>query len=103
MPLGNVPFSTHVSMLLGFEGPQRRTVASYERELAAHRATESELRKALARDQVLLREKDSAIRHQKMLNQECHHRLLNNLQMIVSLLTLQSRKEANAETASRLS
>jgi two-component sensor histidine kinase len=103
MPLGNVPLSARVSTLLGFESPERRTAASYERELAAHKATESELRKVLAHDQALLRQKDASIRQQKMLTEECHHRLLNNLQMIVALLTLQSRKEANAEAASRLS
>ena len=79
MPLGNILLSARVSSLLGLESAERRTVASYERELAAQRATESELRKALARDQALLREKDNAIRHQKMLTEECHHRLLNNL------------------------
>jgi two-component sensor histidine kinase len=103
MPHGNIPLSERVSTLFGFESAERRTIASYERELAAHEVTESELRKALARDQALLREKDNAIRHQKMLTEECHHRLLNNLQMIVALLSLQSLKEANAETASRLS
>ena len=103
MPLGNISLSARVSTLLGFESPERRSVASYERELAAHKATESELRKALVRDQALLRQKDNSIRQQKMLTEECHHRLLNNLQMIVGLLSLQSRKEANAEAASRLS
>jgi two-component sensor histidine kinase len=103
MPLGNNLLSAHLSSLLGFESAERRTAASYERELAEHRATESELRKALARDEVLLRQKDVSIRQQKMLTEECHHRLLNNLQMIVALLSLQSQKEANAETASRLS
>ena len=103
MPLGTVPLSARVSSLLGFESPERRTAASYERELAVHKATESELRTALARDQALLRQKDNSIRQQKMLTEECHHRLLNNLQMIVALLSLQSRKEANAEAASRLS
>ena len=103
MPLGSVPLSARVSTLLGFESPEQRTAASYERELAAHKATESELREALARDQALLRQKDASIRQQKTLTEECHHRLLNNLQMIVALLVLQSRKEANAETASRLS
>jgi two-component sensor histidine kinase len=103
MPLGNILLSARVSSLLGFESAEQRTAASYERELAAHKATESELRMALARDQALLREKDNAIRHQKTLTEECHHRLLNNLQMIVALLSLQSLKEANAETASRLS
>ena len=103
MPLGTVPLSARVSTLLGMQNPERRTAASYERELAEHRGTESDLRKALARDEVLLRQKDASIRQQKMLTEECHHRLLNNLQMIVALLTLQSHKEANAEAAARLS
>jgi len=103
MRLGTVPLSARVSSLLGIASAERRTAESYERELAAHRATESELRKALVRDEVLLRQKDASIRQQRMLTEECHHRLLNNLQMIVGLLSLQSRKEANAETASRLS
>ena len=103
MPLGTAPTSAHVSTLLGFESLERRTAASYERELTEYRAMESELRKALARDDVLLRQKDASIRQQKTLTEECHHRLLNNLQMIVALLTLQSHKEANAEAASRLS
>jgi two-component sensor histidine kinase len=103
MPLGTVPLSARIATLVGLQNPERRTAASYEGELAAHRATESELRKALARDEVLLREKDVSIRQQKMLTEECHHRLLNNLQMIAGLLVLQSRKEANAEAASRLS
>jgi two-component sensor histidine kinase len=103
MPLGNIPLSARVSSLFGFEDAERRTAASYERELAEHRATESELRKALARDQALLHQKDVSIRQQEMLTEECHHRLLNNLQMIVALLSLQSQKEANPETASRLS
>ena len=84
MPLGTVPLSARVSTLLGFEIPGQRTAASYERELAAHKATESELRTALARDQALLRQKDASIRQQKMLTEECHHRLLNNLQQVPS-------------------
>ena len=102
MPLGTVPFGTRVSVLFGFESLER-TAAIHERELAAHKAMESKLRKALARERALLRQKDSSLRQQKMLIDECHHRLLNNLQMIVGLLTLQSHKEANAEAASRLS
>jgi len=103
MPRTNVPLSADVSLPRGLEGPEWRTIANYQRELAEHRATEIRLRKALARDEVLLREKDEVIRHQKMLNLECHHRLLNNLQTIVGLLSLQSRQEADAEVASRLS
>jgi two-component sensor histidine kinase len=102
MPLGSLPFSARVSALLGFESPELRTVQSYQRELAEHRATEIELRRAAVRDQALLRQKDDQIRHQEMLTEECHHRLLNNLQMIVALLSMQSGKEANAEAAARL-
>jgi two-component sensor histidine kinase len=103
MPLGTVPLGARVSTLLGIQYPERRTAASYERELAEHRTTESELRKALADNESLLRQKDTDIRRQEMLTEECHHRLLNNLQMIVALLLLQSRGEANPEAASRLS
>ena len=35
-----------------FRSPERRTVASYERELRRHRRTESGLREALAREEV---------------------------------------------------
>jgi two-component sensor histidine kinase len=102
VPCENVPLSV-VSPPSALETPAWRSVASYEHELAEHRGTEIRLRKVLARDQALLREKDELIRQQEILNQECHHRLLNNLHMIVSLLSLQSRTEENAEAASRLS
>ncbi len=102
MPLERVLLSADVPILPGPDGPERR-IASYEHALAEHRGTEIRLRKALARDEALLREKDEVIRQQEILNQECHHRLLNNLQTIVGLLSLQSRTEENAVVASRLS
>jgi two-component sensor histidine kinase len=85
-----------------FESPERRTVASYERELTRHRFTESLLRAALAREEVLLGQKDELIRQQQVLSKESDHRLLNGLQMIASLLSLQSRESPNAEIASQL-
>jgi two-component sensor histidine kinase len=85
-----------------FESPERRTVASYERELTRHRLTESLLRAALAREEVLLGQKDELIRHQDVLGKESDHRLLNGLQMIASLLSLQSRESPKAEVASQL-
>ena len=102
MPLGNLPFSAQISTLLGFDSAERRTVESYERELAQHRGAEIELRRAHERDTALLHEKDDLLRQQKILTEECHHRLLNNLQMIAGLLSLQGSKEPNAEAASRL-
>ena len=103
MPPTNVPLGAEVSSTTGLESPVWRTSMSYERELTEHRRTEGWLRKALARDRALLLEKDELIRQQEILVQESHHRLLNNLQMIVSLLSLQSRSEEIPEVAARLS
>jgi two-component sensor histidine kinase len=50
----------------------------------------------------LLRQNSKLIQQQNVLSQESDHRLLNGLQMIVSLLSLQSRTSANSETASQL-
>ena len=85
-----------------FRSPERRTVASYEQELRRHRRTESRLREALAREETLLCQKDQLIQHQAVLSQESDHRLLNSVQMIVSLLSLQGRASENAEVASQL-
>ena len=85
-----------------FDSAENRTVASYERELMEHRRAELLLRQALARDEARLRQQDEVIRQQDLLNKESDHRLLNGLQMIVSLLSLQSRASANAEAATQL-
>ena len=82
---------------------ERRSVASYERELSEQKATERRLRADLARQEVLLHKRDELIRQQGLLSAEADHRLLNGLQMIVSLLSLQSREEANVDAASHLS
>ena len=85
-----------------FESRERRTVASYKRELIRHRRTESGLREALAREEALLGQKDALIQQQAVLRQEADHRLLNGVQMVVSLLSLQGRASENAEVASQL-
>src|SRR5471032_3339794 len=102
MPLEHAT-PNEVPLSARFQSLVPRTPASYERELAAAKVTESQLRGLLAQDQILLGQKDELIRHQEVLNQECRHRLLNNLQMITSLLSLQSRSESNAEASARLS
>ena len=86
-----------------YEIRERRTAVSYERELMRRRRTEIELREALAREEALLSEKDELIRQQQILSQESDHRLLNGLQMIVSLLSLQGWASDNPEVASQLS
>jgi two-component system, sensor histidine kinase PdtaS len=85
-----------------FGSSKRRTVASYERELTAHRCTEIQLREALAREEALLRQKNELIQQLEVLGRESDHRLLNGLQMIGSLLSLQSRASSNGEAALQL-
>jgi two-component sensor histidine kinase len=102
MTIEHLPHSTDSPPIIRFESPERHTIASYKRKLTAHRRTEIRLRKALARDDVLLRQKDELIKNQALLSKESDHRLLNDLQLIVSLLSLQSRVSANAEVALQL-
>jgi two-component sensor histidine kinase len=57
---------------------------------AREQALTRELR-AMAREEALLREKHELLQRQDTLAQEFEHRLINSLQLIVSLLSLQSR------------
>ena len=98
----HLPANTGSPPIITFESTERRTVASYKRRLTAHRLKEIRLREALARDDALLRQKDELIKNQALLGKESDHRLLNDLQVIVSLLSLQSRASANPEVASQL-
>jgi two-component sensor histidine kinase len=102
MTIEHLPQSTDSPPIATFESLEPRTVASYKRRLTAYRRTEVRLREALARDDALLRQKDELIQNQALLSKESDHRLLNDLQVIVSLLSLQSRASANAEVASQL-
>jgi two-component sensor histidine kinase len=61
------------------------------------------LREALAREEILIREKDALILEQETLRRESDHRLLNGLQIVVSLLSLQSRAAPDPATAAQLS
>jgi two-component sensor histidine kinase len=60
-----------------------------------------ELRAALARESYLLHEKELLLREQELRGAESDHRLLNGLQMVVSLLSLQSRS-ATPDVAKQL-
>ena len=79
-----------------------RTVASYERELDEHRLTEARLREGRARDADLLRDRDALLQHQATVGDESVHRLLNGLQMIASLLSMQSRASESATVSTQL-
>jgi two-component sensor histidine kinase len=82
--------------------PARRTIESYERELIRQRSVEIRLRDALAESEAQLRLKDELIQRQELLSKESDHRLMNDLQMTISLLSLQSRGSTNAEAAAQL-
>jgi len=81
---------------------EQRTAASYERELERYRRAELQLREIIALDERVLRQKEETIQNQALLSSESDHRVLNDLQIIVSLLSLQSQATANAEAASQL-
>jgi two-component sensor histidine kinase len=101
MATGHAPYSAESSGI-NFKSLHRRTVVSYERELSRRRHSEIELRRSLARREALLRQKEALIQHQVLLGQESDHRLLNGLQMVVSLLSLQGRASGSTEVASQL-
>ncbi len=77
-----------------------RRAAELQRERMA--AVTLKLKGALAREGALLREKDEILQRQVLLTQEFEHRLVNSLQLIVSLLSLQSRKTESPEAAEQL-
>ncbi len=60
------------------------------------------LREALAREQLLLDQKDELIRHKDLMSRESDHRLMNGLQMVSSLLSLQAREAHDIEAAEQL-
>ncbi len=102
MTMQYLPSSASAPLSVIFDTGERRTVASYELELKRHRRTESGLRQELAQQEALLCQKDGLIQRQTVLTQESDHRLLNGLQMIVSVLSLQSRTTENVEVALQL-
>jgi len=88
--------------ILTFSKSSRRTVESYERQLIQYRSMEIRLRDALAESEARLRQQEELVQKQELLSRESDHRLMNDLQMTISLLSLQSRSAANAEAAAQL-
>lgn len=89
------------------ENPLRRrsghTASSGTDDLAYEAKISSALAAALHREEALLRDKATLLERQALLTQEFEHRLVNSLQRVSSLLSLQGRAAATAETAMELS
>ncbi len=76
---------------------------AYERHRPMTYATmAADLQAALGREQVLIAEKRDLSDRQVMLTQEFEHRLVNSMQLISSLLSLQSRSARTPEAATQL-
>jgi len=73
-----------------------------QKEMERLNRTEAQLRDALAREEMLLAQKDELIRHQDLMSRESDHRLMNGLQMVSSLLSLQSREAQGTMAAEHL-
>jgi two-component system, sensor histidine kinase PdtaS len=80
-----------------FQFPSRRALKQQQRATLT-----AKLQAALAREQTLIREKLELSKRQVMLAQEFEHRLVNGLQLIASLLSLQSRTAATPEATAQL-
>jgi two-component system, sensor histidine kinase PdtaS len=65
-------------------------------------ATKAELTAALLREEGLLRDRADLLQCQDIVAQEFEHRLVNSLQLIVSLLLMQSRAATTVEAAAQL-
>ena len=84
-----------------FQFPGRRAVEREGRRQTQYDALTSELQAARAREKAWLREKSDLLQRHDTLAQEFEHRLANSLQIIVSVLSLQSRI-ASPEAAEQL-
>jgi two-component sensor histidine kinase len=87
----------------GFQRSSRRAVARKKARGSKRPAmAPAELKAALAREEALRREKRALLQRQNLLTQEFEHRLVNSLQMIVSLLSLQGRAATTPEVTAQL-
>jgi|SRR5271166_3779725 len=85
-----------------FHRAARRAVVRAKRVPQRHISTTVQLKNALAREDALLREKRDLLQRHDVMAQEFEHRLFNSLQLIVSLLSLQSQAAATPEATTQL-
>jgi two-component sensor histidine kinase len=86
----------------GYSLPSRRVT---ERDIHRQRRDEAlmaELRALRAHEKELMREKADLLERQDLLAREFEHRLINSLQLITSLLSMQSRAASSVEAAAQL-
>lgn len=86
----------------GYQFPSRRMAGPISHIQKKSDALVVELREALEREQVLLMEKQELSQRQIMLAEEFEHRMMNSLQMISSLLSLQSMSATMPEVVEQL-
>jgi len=82
---------------------QNSQTREFSREERGSHATTAALQAALAREQALLLEKREILRRQDAQAQEFEHRLLNSLQLVSGVLTMQCRTATTPEAAAQLS
>jgi len=68
------------------------TNAALQSEIRERKKVELQINEMLVEKNLLLEEKDAALQEKEVLLKEVHHRVKNNLQVISSLLSLQSSK-----------
>src|SRR5437588_11748494 len=81
---------------------EQRVLRQPETQVAPRETDRAELTASLLREKELLSEMSVLAQQQDLMAEEFDHRLGNSLQMIVSLLTLQSLAAATPETAAQL-
>jgi two-component system, sensor histidine kinase PdtaS len=84
-----------------FKAPRGGWLRLIEHERKQKDAMAAELQAARAREEALIREKFDLLARREIVAEEFEHRLLNSLQIVVSLLSLQSRT-AGPEAAAHL-